>query len=130
MFKKINTKEISRNKVRFSMIIPFSMVFLIIFTTIVVETYGWAEAEPVKEFFEIFAMTSPSWLLSISICLILQYRMIKKGSSKKQVKRLLIYETLVASALSLHVFLGILIIGSVANILRYQWLIYKGRMYR
>lgn len=119
--------EINKIKVIISMFIPFLLVFTVIFV-------GLYLNDPpeyfLSSFIDVFVSTSPLWGAMIVVCLILQLAMIKSTSGKDQLVKLLIIETLVATALSLHFFIGILIVGGIGNILRYQWLVYKGRMYK
>jgi hypothetical protein len=119
--------KINRKKVGFSMLIPFFTVFSIIYIVTISEMSTWERSQIF--FFEIFAGSSPIWLLSILFCWLLQRKIIKPLSTKRDLRRLLIYETIVASVVSLNAVFGILIIGGLGNILRYQWLIYKDRMY-
>ena len=119
--------KIDRKKVIISMFIPFLLVFGVIFVGIYLND---PPQYVISSFTDIFVRTSGLWGLMIIICLILQLLMIKPTSGKKQLLRLLYIETFVATALSLHFFFAILVIGGIGNVLRYQWLIYKGRMYK
>lgn len=116
--------KISKTKVHLSMLIPFLMVFLAIFFYVfesVSQQNSWAE------FFEIFFATSPLWIVSVVICLIIEFATINETLNKKRLRRMLIIETIVASVISLHMIFVILVIGSVSNILRYQFLVFKNR---
>lgn len=119
--------EINRRKVNLSMIIPFLTVFVPLFIALFFDSPYPDRA--LKEFFEIFWMTSPSWGLSVGICLLLEYGMLKTGGAKKELRILLIIETLIAAGLALMAFVPILIAGIIGNILRYQWLVYKKRVF-
>ncbi len=116
--------KISKTKVHLSMLIPFLMVFLVIFFYVL-------ESVPVQniavEFFEIFFATAPLWIVSVVICLIIELATINDKLNKKRLRRMLIIETIVASIISLHMIFVILVIGSISNILRYQFLVYQKR---
>lgn len=119
--------KLNKRKVALSMIIPFLTVFVVIFLFLCSDSSLWSEIQ--RQFFEIFIASSVLWIPSIIICLVLEATMLKSSVEKKKLRNLLMIETVIASALSLHLFLVILVLGTVGNIMRYQWLIYKDRVY-
>lgn len=119
--------KINHLKLALSMIIPFLTVFGTLFVALILERIGWEYTY--QEFFSILLASSPSWGISVIVCLFLELGMLKSSGEKKKLKRLLIIETIVASILALHLFLGILLLGTIGNIVRYQWLNYKERVY-
>lgn len=119
--------KFNKRKVALSMVIPFLTVFVTIFLFLYSDLSTWKELQ--EQFMEILIGSSVLWIPSIIICLILESTMLKSSVEKKKLRNLLMIETAIASALSLHAFPVILVLGTVGNIMRYQWLVYKDRVY-
>lgn len=119
--------KINKLKVALSMVIPFLTVFIVIFLYIYIQSNGLESA--FNSFFNFFTQTAILWTPSVVICLVLDMTMFHAESEKKQLRHVLIVETIVASIMSLYFFPVILGLGIIGNILRYQWLIARGRVF-
>ncbi|NOQ73189.1 MAG: hypothetical protein GQ574_14375 [Crocinitomix sp.] len=119
--------NINRRNVALSMVIPFSLVFIIVLIMLIAAEPKWDSI--LNGFFTFLFGTSVFWGSSVIVCLIVEWRMLRATIDKKKLKKVFIIETIVAAALSLVLFPGILVLGMIGNTLRYQWLIHKERTY-
>lgn len=120
--------RINKLKVALSMVIPFLTVFVTAFVLLYIDLSNWQLTG--NQFIELLTVSSVLWGPSVIICLILEYVMLKPEADKKRLQKLLMIETIIASILSLYLLPVILLVGGLGNTLRYQWLVYKNRLYK
>jgi hypothetical protein len=123
---KINMKEeiqIKNEKVSrillSSMLIPFSLVIVIAILSFLISllTSRW-DIEFILSGTPVFIFIS----IMVLFCRIAEWTYLRKPITKSSIINLLIIETIIAAALSFHLFFIMLLIGGIGNLIRYYYL--------